>query len=472
MQNYMKRLTSIALTLFTFVSLSAQQQPANNEKPSQIRDKKEVNCHYKYQISVENLHDSVGIVALNQRLDELSRRSDTRGLGDVISTALKSSVTQRTVNASSNLISLGVNLIVEQLQKNSKNFESWSKAKQQQCTFTEDLSSEEKIDDFYFMPSTNGALDPRYMKFNGFTCRNYVAAIDSGKPDKNPAQAEKPKQKSEIGNEAFYISCSLRTDSIGIAHLANHSKFMLQVDSLVFYPQYCNIPNINGRKASERFDFDQFTDLVFQIKVKVSSSWINEAVMVTNDQQLGEFLISAKIEKEYLDNGAFIYNGKNDKTLKAVSITGDSFIVPRSFVGTEKSPLWGTGQYKLDMEVSESCQLNATYYKIEGIGKGEAVNFANLPGYKRWDKNIWQTEWKAMNQRKAGNTVIQNAWQAIKTAYIDDNWVKEIVDPIATALYQEETTQLNKLFNLDSVGATTVGNNTQVGAGAAAIPIR
>jgi hypothetical protein len=154
-----------------------------------------------------------------------------------------------------------------------------------------------------------------------------------------------------------------------------------------------------------------------------------------------------------------------------VSITGDSFIVPRSFVGTEKSPLWGTGQYKLDMEVSESCQLNATYYKIEGIGKGEAVNFANLPGYKRWDKNIWQTEWKAMNQRKAGNTVIQNAWQAIKTAYIDDNWVKEIVDPIATALYQEETTQLNKLFNLDGVGATTIGNNAQVGTGAAAIPI-
>lgn len=262
----MKRLAIIYLSLLSVVAISAQDQPSKHE----------VNGKYKFQISVVNQRDSTGILDLNQHIDNLSRRASNRGLGTAILNSLTSSVTQRTINASSNLVSLGVSLIVEQMQKNSKNFESWSKAKQQQCTYTKDLSSEEKIDDFYYLPSTEGALDPRNMKFNGFKCRNYIAVDKS----------------DSIGHDAFYISCSLRADSLGVAHMANHSKFMLNVDTLIFYPQYCNIPNIDGRKASESYDFDKFSDLTFQMKVKVTSSWINEAVMVTSDQQLGEFTIN------------------------------------------------------------------------------------------------------------------------------------------------------------------------------------
>ncbi len=464
----MKRFAIIVISLITVVLSNAQNNP-NPAQENRSGEKPQVSGQYKFQISVDNQRDSIGILQLNQRLDQMSRRSGNRGLGKTILTALESSATQRTVNASSNLISLGVNLIVAEMQKNSKNFESWSKAKQQQCTYTRDLSSEEQIDDFYYLPSTNGALDPRNMKFNGFTCRNYIS-VDSAKTNnaQHPANgASKKSEPVEIGHDAFYISCSLRTDSLGIAHMANHSKFLLNVDSLIFYPRYCNIPNINGRKADETFDFNQLANLEFQIKVKISSSWINEAVMVTSDQQLGEFTILAKISKEMLDsNGAFVYNGKDGKTLGAVSIAGDCFVVPRSFVGTVDTPVWGTGQYKLNMEVSESCQLNASYYQIEGVGNGEAVSFANLPGYKRWNKDIWKTEWKSMSKRNPGDSFGKNLWKAIKTAYIDDNWVKELVDPVATSLYQEEATRLNKLFHIDSTTAPTTSTGTSAQASA------
>jgi hypothetical protein len=460
----MNRFIIIALSLMTAVTLSAQEKP-DAAQNGQSGIKQEVSGQYKFQISVDNQHDSIGIQKLNQRLDQLSRQSGNRNLGKTIKLALGTGVTQRTVNATSNLVSFGVNWIVSQMQKNSKNFESWSKAKQQQCTYTRDLSSEDKIDDFYYLTSTNGALDPHNIKFNGFTCRNYISVDSVNNRSKgeagNDKLEKKPGQKNEIGHDAFYISCSLRKDSLGIAHMANHSKFMLEVDSLIFYPKYCNIPNINGRKASESFDFKQFSNMEFQIKVKITSSWVNEAVMVTNDQQLGEFTIIARISNEVLDDGVFIYNGKNKKTLSAVSISGDSFMVPRSFVGTVDTPIWGTGQYVLHMEVSESSQLNASYYKIEGIGNGEAVNFANLPGYKRWDKNVWKTEWKSMNERKSGDSFWKNAWKAVKTAYVDDNWVKELVDPIATSIYQEETKELKKLFKLDEVSSTAIGISSQ-----------
>lgn len=468
--NSMKRsILFLALSL-PFLSATADNQP----QPGETQGKKEVTGEYKYQISVESMTDPNGITALNNRLDSLSGAGrDNRGWSSLRNTLMegyKSTVIQKTVNASSNLLSLGVNLLTEQLNKRSNNFDSWSKAKKQQCTYTKDLSSEEQIADFYYAPSTKGALDPRDLKFNGFHCHNFIAVKDDKKDadkeksaDKEQAapgagSGQKEEKASQLGHDAFYLACSLRTDSLGLARLANHSKFMLQVDTLIFYPRYCNLPNVNNRKASESFDFNKLSNLELQIKITVKSSWINEAVMITNDQTLGEFVVRAQINKEALiGDSIFVYDGTNGKTQELVSISGDCFIVPRSFVGTSAEPLWGTGQYKLDMEVTESCQLNASYYHIEGVGNGEAVNFANLPGYKRWDKNVWQTEWHEMNTRNSGDSFLKSAWKAIRTAYMGTNWVKELIDPMATSLYQEETKQLNHWFDMDGATTATAG---------------
>ena len=419
-------------------------------------EKKGMYGNYKYQIVVESQPESA-VVMCNGQIDKIQRNT-TRGwsdLGAAIASAYKSSITQKTVNASANLISLGINYATELIQKPVKDFKDWSTEKEKQCTYKKDLSSQETIDDFYYRPSANGALDPRDLKFNGFVCRNFIESSDI-----NGGQADEETGKQRLGQNVFYVSCRLRTDSLGIARLTNHSKFMLEVDSLVFNPKYCNIPNENPKNLIKGFNYKAHTGLQLEMNVKILSSWVNEAIMITSDYELGEFTIKANIDEDALrvigNDTLFVYNGHTPETDGLVSIVGESFIVPRSFVGTSNEPLWGTGQYKLAIEVTESCLLNAQYYlnddeyvKIDEVGNGAAVNFANLPGHKMWNKAIWKEEWRSMQQRKKGDSFMTNAWKEIKTAYIGNNWVKELVDPAVTQFLQFETKELHGLFKLD-----------------------
>ena len=445
----MKRITILCLLLLATLQVWADNAPEEKGKKSTP-----LVANYKYQVVVTSQDDSEVIIRNNMMIDNM-QNGQKRGwsdLGKSIEKAYKSAFTQKTVNATSNIISLGVNYATTLMQKTSKDFESWSKMKFQQCTYSKELSSHETIDDFYYRTSVNGALDPRDLKFNGFVCKNFIEV-------QQPVSANSPR----LGHDVFYVSCKLRTDSLGISHLTNHSKFMLEVDSLVFYPKYCNIPNVTPRKADDSYNFDACTNLEFEMRVKVFSSWINEAIMITSDYQLGEFVIRARINKDALtvvgNDSLFIYNAKDPKTKDLVSIVGESFIVPRSYVGTANEPLWGTGQYKLAINVTETCQLDAKYYiapehyiKIEEVGNGRAVNFASLPGYKMWNKAVWKEEWRTMKARKSSDSFMTNVWKEIKTAYIGTNWVKELVDPAVTQILMYETNELKDLFDLNAPG--------------------
>lgn len=455
----MKKSLLISMVIATMVSPFAvgQSMPDNP-----MQNNKALSANYKYIVRVNNLSNKDSIVMRNGQIDAIINSGAKRGWGDLgiaILNSYKSSLTQKTVSASAGLIGLGVSYITELVQKNSKDFESWSKAMKEQCTYTKNLSSDEQIDDFYYLPSKKGALDPRDLKFNGFSCRNFI-------------ETQNQADKTRKGHEIFYVSCKLRTDSIGINHMANHSKFMLEVDSLIFYPKYCNIPNLPNKDHSQKndiYNFSKLTNLEFNMNVKVLSSWVNEAIMVTTDQVLGEFVINARINKEAMsvdENGdsVFIFDKNNPLSKSLVSIIGDSFIVPRSFVGTNTEKVWGTGQYKLQIEVSESCQLNAKHYKIQDIGNAEAVSFANLPGYKKWDKKIWKEEWRQMKSRKEGASFLENAWKTIKTAYIGNDWVKELVDPAATVIYQHETQALYNLLDFDASTVSTISTSQQKAA--------
>ena len=435
------------------VTLVAPFQNVFGQAPSKG---KPVVANYKYHIRINNQTNIDTILERNKQLDEIISTGNNRGwkdLGNAILNSYKSSLTQKTVNATSNLIGLGVSYITTLVQKNSKDFESWSKAKQEQCIHKRTLSSEEQIDDFYYLPSTNGALDPRDLKFNGFSCHKFLETAGSA--------------ETRMGHEVFYVSCKLRSDSLGACRMANHSKFMLEIDSLIFYPKYCNLPNIPNKDFKQKddiFDYSKLTNLVLEMKVKVVSSWINEAVILNKNQELGEFTITAKIDKKELtidNNGdsVFVFNKNNPRHLELVTIIGESFIVPRSFYGSSSNPSWGTGQYNLLIDVTESCQLNAKYYNIKNIGNAEAVNFANLPGYEKWDKKIWKEEWKQMKTRKEGDSFWGNAWKSIKTAYIGNDWVKELVDPAATMIYQHETQALYNLLDFDATSASGSSTN-------------
>lgn len=411
----------------------------------------------KFQILVKNETDPSVVLNSNSTLRSLAlkaNRSADRGLfGDLLMTSYGSAFVQKTVNASSNLVSISLSYVAQAF-KSERN--DWYKAARQQCTYSKVLSSETTINDFYALPSTRGAMDPENLKFEGFGCKNYIELKNS------PGQ----------GRDVFYVYCKMRRDSVGLQHIVNHSKFMVELDTLLFNPRYCNLPNDSSGDGTGRFDFEKRKDLRLTLRAKIYSSWINQAVMVTNDQLLGEFTISAQIDPRHLNSDSlFIYDRNNPDFQRLVSVDGDCFIVPRSFTGTTDAqnyqPAWGTGQYRVEMEVVETCSINDAYYQIRESGNGrEVAEYDGRPGRTKWDKKKWKTEWTAMKQRRRNASFWQNALQAVTTAYVGSNWLTTITDPFSTALYSYETTKLNELVDdlKEQWGATSAAGAAKAGA--------
>ena len=161
----------------------------------------------KFQILVKNEDKASAIQAHNQKINAAIESSKTkRGLlGDLIWSGVTSAITQKTINASSNLVSLGISYITDALKSDR---EKWYRAAQQQCFYNQHLSSESSIDDFYALPSHKGAMDPENLKFEGFGCKNYIELSDT------PGE----------GTGIFYIFCkNLKAVNLCIYNTANSS---------------------------------------------------------------------------------------------------------------------------------------------------------------------------------------------------------------------------------------------------------
>lgn len=427
-----KTLILFALCLISGI-ITAQPQ---HKKEKKGNDQELLEAERKFEILVTNVEKQDIIQSSNERFLQLQSESKDRALGafgGLLWTAYSSSIVQKTVNATSNLVSLGINYLTEAIKGERQ---QWYRMAQEQCHFNKVLSSESRINDFYGAPSVKGSMDPENLKFEGFGCKNYIELSET------PGE----------GVNVFYIFCKMRRDSIGLSHIVNHSKFLVEIDTLIFIPKYCNLPNDPTGNAENRFSFDKRKDLKLTLKARLYSSWMNQATMITNDEQLGEFTVHVKIDSTKLDSlGQFIYKKDDPAYQKLISIEGDSYIVPRSFTGTTDAqnyqPSWGTGQYRIEMEVSEDCSIVDSYYQIREAGNGKAVAYADAtPGKKKWDKAKWKTEWKAMTSRRQGDSVWKNMWDCIVKAYKGSGWTATFTDPIATSLYSYETTKLNEAF--------------------------
>lgn len=453
----MKRFFSLFI-LLTAVMAAYSQKPsqgaAGNAGDQTLRQ-----AQSKFQILVTNERDKSVIQQTNRELRALQDSSHvdaTRGLlGDLLWQGFSSAFKQKTVNATSNLASMGLDYFSEALKSKR---EKWYRKATQQCNFSKSLSAETRIDDFYALPSVKGAMDPENMKFQGFGCKNYIEVMDGSKE----------------GVGVFYVFCKMRRDSIGLRHIVNHSKFMVEIDSLVFNPKYCSLPNDSTGRSTVRFDFSKRDNLTLQLQARFYSSWINQATMITNDQLLGEFTVNVSIDKSKLNADGFFVYDKNDPDFEnLVSIDGDCYIVPRSYTGTldgtSFTQSWGTGQYRIEMEVSEHCSIVDSYYQIREAGNGEAVAFANAtPGKKKWDKAKWKVEWKAMNARRKGTPLLKNMWNCIVSAYKGTGWMATFTDPATTALYAWETQKLGEW--IDDVHETLFpGGNTDVKSAPSAV---
>lgn len=427
----MKRVVSFVI-LFAFAGIMLPQmatKPVSNPNSGEPRL-----AERKFQILVENERDVKKVLDTNERLLALQKESqdeNQRGLllASLLWQGITSSFQQKTINATSNLVSLGVDYIKKALKNKRK---EWYRRAEEQCYYHKTLSTERQINNFYALPSTKGAMDPENMKFEGFGCKNYIQVMDG----------------SNDGVGVFYIFCKIRRDSIGLQHIINHGKFLVEIDSLIINPKYCDLPNDSTGSVDSRFSFEKRDNLSLQFDMRLYSSWMNQAIMYTENKLLGGFTIYINVDKNKLNqNGLFVYD-KNDPDFKnLVNIYGDCYIVPRSYTGTNDGvthqPTWGTGQYRIEMEISEQCSIVDSYYQIIESGNGEAVAYADAtPGKTRWDKAKWKVEWNAMNSRRKGDSFFKNAWNCIVSAYKGSGWMATFTDPVTTALYSWESHEL------------------------------
>ena len=295
-------------------------------------------------ISAQSVEYQTFIYTSDDLADEIQNlceeRNSTRSyMGDLFN-ASKESVKGIASGYVTSFIDLGVNAIGTLLTRNSRLKDEWEETVRSENIYTTKISTVSEMNDFYKETSFDGALDPKGMRFDGIGCL-----------------------RKDGNDTVFYISCHIDRNKIN--RIINHSKFELALDTLIICPTRSNLPN---SILDIPFSFEERKNFCLSITMKLTSSWMNEIVQLQKDQELGEFSLEIPVDSSQLDkNGFFRYVRKGKETPK-YKIRGESFIVPRSYMGfrdenDEYRISFGTGEYKLSMELKETCDITEQYRK-------------------------------------------------------------------------------------------------------------
>ena len=243
--------------------------------------------------------------------------------------------------------------IINLIELRSKQHKAWLEMRQKECLFMDSLQSVKGQSDFYEKPSNYGPLDPTNMNFDGITL-----------------------QTSRNGKDVLRMVCHI--DTTRFDHLFLHSKFYLVVDSIVYHPYESFLPNLKANRISKpqkgasqdekdywntisRFSFDEQGSPTLNIRIDVSSSWINELVQVYQDVKLGSFSLNIPIREQDLQDSVYVYSREEALRLHrpTIDMMGDCFVVPRSYMPVSAtSPSWGTGEYKMKVVLTERGRYN------------------------------------------------------------------------------------------------------------------
>ena len=394
----MKKIISL-LVAFACTATLAYSQPEKGARTEGLR---------KYDIGVSESMDSQD---MNEKLtryqDEMA--STNRLLVSDIFLSYRSSVAKKAGSIIDIIIDAGLNELTELVRDHRKD---WQRTVEKENRFSLDLHMNNDIPDFYHKSSTSGALDLQNIAFNGFSCRQYIY------------------RKNEEPLEVFYAQFSLDTTETGLRRMVNHSKFEVILDSLMFNPFICDLPNDSIPDPDLRlgFDFERRKDLKVSLRTVVKSSWICENMTVVTDQPVGEFLMEVRIDPKHVNDNCFTYSRTNPAdSCKAglIKCTGESFMIPRSYIGLiDNTAYWGTGQYHLDMILSESCRINEDYYRT-----------VTADGKVKWNRKAWKEEWKIICKReKIHQKQLNKAIQKITSSWKNGLWITEFVSPGTTVL--------------------------------------
>ncbi len=246
------------------------------------------------------------------------------------------------------------NELLELTKIRSRQKRSWEEMRQKECMFVDSLQSIKGQRDFYSSLSTTGPLDPTDMNFDGITLS---------------AKRE--------GVEMLRIVCHI--DTARLDHMFMHSKFYLVADTVIFRPYHSFLPNFQANritpsyveKMSEeekdywhtisQFDFHEYERPTVRVKMDIFSSWINELVQVSQDVKLGSFSLNIPIAEKDLRDSVYVYYRSEAlaRHQAPLEVEGDCFVVPRSYMPVSATnPSWGTGEYKMKVVLSETCQYN------------------------------------------------------------------------------------------------------------------
>lgn len=314
-------------------------------------------------------------------------------------------------------ITAGVNAIGALATHNRIIHERWRQIVAKEDSFTVDLSTAEKVNDFYKTTSFNGAMDPANMKFDGIGCL-----------------------RKEGNDTVFYISCHV--DTTKLFRLYNHSKFQLSLDTLIINPKYCDLPN---RIPGGEFSFDERSGLTYVLDINITSSWITAITQIQRDCKLGEF----KIQVPVTNMGVLKYIRKGGEQ-SPYMVTGESFIVPRSYMGYNDGKsyhdIWGTGEYKISVMLSERCGTTAEF-----------------------EKN-WKADWKSRKQHQQDESMLAQGWKMLKSQKWDEvskQWIVTTLTGTATAVDNSFTEMIN-YQNLGSAQSARGGQSAGRASGGAA----
>lgn len=352
--------------------------------------KRRPNGMQKYQTFVytsEDLSDEI------ERQVSADRDALSRGLGADLLSAGLSAATGAATGYISTLVEMGITAITKLIQLDAQNKKEWQEMVKEESELIITMGTIADLNDFYNCMSQYGPMDPKGMRFNGIGCL-----------------------AMEGEDTTFYISCHINRKKID--RIVRHSKFELVMDTFMINPYKAGLPNTDLPLLFTYADRKSFD---FTMKMRMVSSWMDQLPDLHKDQILGEFMLNVPVDSIELDENNMFRYIRTEGEAPKYGLVGESFIVPRSYMPLRDedgkyTESWGTGQYKMEVEIIEVC--------------GTSDEFK-----KNWRKDF--------RKRKKMTGKMSKAEQEILQIFTNQQWDKQAKQWVATTL-KGPSTVLNK----------------------------
>ncbi len=354
----------------------------------------------KYQTFVYTSDDLSGEIERQMTAD---RDALSRGLGADLLSAGLSAATGAATGYISTLIEMGITAITKLIQLDAMNKKEWQEMVKEESELIVTMGTIADLNDFYNCMSGYGPMDPKGMRFNGIGCL-----------------------AMEGEDTTFYISCHINRKKID--RIVRHSKFELVMDTFMINPYKAGLPNTDLPLLFTYADRKTFD---FTMKMRMVSSWMDQLPDLHKDQILGEFMLNVPVDSASLDENNMFRYIRNEEEAPKYGLVGESFIVPRSYMPIRDedgkySESWGTGQYKMEVEIVEVCGVSEEFKKnwrkdfkkrkkMTGkMSKAEA-EILQIFTNQQWDKQAKQ--WVATTMKGPASVLNKEASKLTGSSY-------------------------------------------------------